>query len=223
MDIYLIRHTEVTVGRQIAYGQTNVDLADTYDEQLERLQNHLPDGQFLPHPSVIFSSPLSRCRRLAEDLASALTAGSQIETAGPSLRPGQTAVVDTQRPLVQFDDRLKEFFFGDWEMVPWADISPDILARWRADFVSIRTPNGENFGDVYARVSAFWQERILPLAAAPTTQPVFIVSHGGVIRALLCLFMELPLPNAYRINLDYGAVCKLTLTGSSYTIQYINR
>ena len=223
MDIYLIRHTEVTVGRQIAYGQTDVELANTYDEQLARLQAHLPDSGLLPYPALIFSSPLSRCRRLADDLASALTLGSHIETAGPSLRPGQTAVVDVQRPHVQFDDRLKEFFFGDWEMVPWADISPEQLASWRADFVTIPTPNGENFGDVFARVSAFWREEILPLVAASATQPVFIVSHGGVIRALLCLFMELPLQNAYRLNLDYGAVSKLTLTGSSYTIQYINR
>lgn len=218
MDIYLIRHTEVTVGRQIAYGQTDVELADTYSEQLDRLQNHLPDGRLLPHPSIIFSSPLSRCRRLADDLASALTSGSQIEMA-----PGQTAIVDAQRPVVQVDDRLKEFFFGDWEMVPWADISPEQLVAWRSDFVTIRTPNGENFEDVYARVSTFWNEQILPLSATQATQPVFIVSHGGVIRALLCLFMELPLLNAYRINLDYGAVSKLTLTGSSYTIQYINR
>lgn len=218
MDIYLIRHTEVAVGRHMAYGQTDIDLADTYHEQLSRLQHHLPDGQLLPHPSVIFSSPLTRCRRLADDLASALTSGSQIETA-----PGQTDVVDAQCPLVQFDDRLKEFFFGDWEMVPWADISPDQLAPWRANFVTIRTPNGENFQDVFNRVSTFWSDQILPLATSSATQPVFIVSHGGVIRALLCLFMELPLQNAYRINLDYGAVSKLTMTGSSYTIQYINR
>ncbi|GAB4018780.1 alpha-ribazole phosphatase family protein [Spirosoma koreense] len=218
MDIYLIRHTEVAVGRQIAYGQTDVDLTDTYDEQLTRLRNHLPDGLLLPHPSVIFSSPLTRCRRLATDLASALTAGSQIETA-----PGQTRVVDEQPPSIRFDDRLKEYFFGDWEMVPWADIPADQLSTWRTDFVSVRTPNGENFRDVSERVQAFWQEQIVPLSKSEPHQTVFIVSHGGVIRALLCLFMELPLSNAYRLNLDYGAVSKLTLTSSSYTVQYINR
>ncbi|UFH52097.1 alpha-ribazole phosphatase family protein [Spirosoma sp. KNUC1025] len=218
MDIYLIRHTEVTVTRQIAYGQTDVDLADTYAEQFDRIITHLPDHQLLPSPGLIFSSPLRRCRRLAEDLAAHLTKGSQIEVA-----PGQTAVVDSQSPQVLFDDRLKEFFFGDWEMVPWADINSDQLSSWRANFVHTRTPNGENFQDVFDRVCQLWQERILPLADTDLPQPVFIVSHGGVIRALLCLFMELPLPNAYRINLDYGAVSRLTLTKSSYTIQYINR
>lgn len=218
MDIYLIRHTEVTVGRQIAYGQSDVGLTDTYDEQLNRLKNHLPDGQLLPHPSIIFSSPLRRCRRLAEDLATSLTSGSQIETA-----PGQTAVVGAERPGVQFDDRLKELSFGDWEMTPWADISPEELTAWRSSFVTIRMPNGENFQDLYDRVITFWNEQIRPLVETNSSQSVFIVSHGGTIRALLCLFMELPLSNAYRVNLDYGAVSKLTVTKSSYTIQYINR
>ncbi|GAB3640104.1 histidine phosphatase family protein [Spirosoma arcticum] len=218
MDIYLIRHTEVAVGRSIAYGQSDVDLADNYDEQLERLRAHLPDD-----PSAIFSSPLSRCRRLADDLASTLAAGSQIEVGGPSLRPGQTAGVDAHRPVVQFDDRLKEFHFGDWEMVPWADIGRDALDPWMADFVNVSTPNGENFRSVFDRVGAFWHEQIGSMAEQAHGQPVFIVSHGGIIRALLCLFLDLSLQNAYRINLDYGAVTKLTLTGQSYTIQYINR
>lgn len=218
MDIYLIRHTEVAVGRSVAYGQSDVALADTYEEQRDRLIHHLPDG-----PSAVFSSPLGRCRRLADDLATALTSGNQIETA-----PGQTAVVDLHRPSVQFDDRLKEIFFGDWEMKPWADIGREVLDPWMADFANIRTPNGENFQDVFDRVSAFWQEQIIPLAQTQTRseaapQPVFIISHGGVIRALLCLFLDLSLQNAYRINLDYGAVTKLTLTRSFYTIQYINR
>lgn len=213
MDVYLIRHTEVAVGRSVAYGQSDVDLADNYEEQLDRLRVHLPND-----PTAIFSSPLNRCRRLAEDLASMLAAGSQIETA-----PGQTAVVDAHRPVVQFDDRLKEFHFGDWEMMPWAAIGRDALDPWMADFVNVPTPNGESFQQVFDRVSAFWREQILPLANQPPGPPVFIVSHGGVIRALLCLFLDLSLRNAYRINLDYGAVTKLTLTGSSYTIQYINR
>lgn len=218
MDIYLIRHTEVAVGRQTAYGQADVDLTDQYPEQLARLQAHLPDNALLPHPALIFSSPLKRCRRLADDLAASLAGGSQIETA-----PGQTSVVDAQRPPVRVDDRLKELFFGDWELVSWANIDPQQLQNWRADFVQIRMPNGENFKDLFNRISAFWNEQVLPLMNAQPNQPVFIVSHGGAIRALLCLFMELPLQNAYRINLDYGAVSKVTLTSLTTTVQYINR
>ena len=211
MDIYLIRHTEVAVGRSVAYGQSDVELADNYDEQFNRLREHLPAD-----PRAIFSSPLTRCRRLADDLASA----------GPAPVPAGLATEsrpDTARPSLQFDDRLKEFHFGDWEMVPWADISRDTLDPWMADFVNVPTPNGETFQTVFDRVGTFWYEEIIPLADQPSSQPVFVVSHGGVIRALLCLFLDLSLQNAYRINLNYGAVTKLTLSGSSYTIHYINR
>ncbi|GAB3544467.1 alpha-ribazole phosphatase family protein [Spirosoma fluminis] len=218
MDIYLIRHTEVAVGRSVAYGQTDVDLAESYAEQRDRLLTHLTEDPASSRPSAIFSSPLSRCRRLAEDLAVTAAANSQIEVA-----PGQATVIDGHTPNVQYDDRLKEFFFGDWEMQPWSAIGREVLDPWMADFVNVKTPNGENFQDVFDRVGAFWREQILPLAQTQTSQPVFIVSHGGVIRALLCLFLDLSLQNAYRINLDYGAVTKLTLTGSTYTIQYINR
>jgi alpha-ribazole phosphatase len=227
MNIYLIRHTEVAVERGVAYGQTDVALADTYDEQRDHLLRHLPEN-----PAAVFSSPLSRCRRLAEDLARTLV-GSQIEVA-----PGQTRLVDSpgvdspvmdmtgvdaQPPAVQYDDRLKEYFFGDWEMMTWDAIGREKLDIWMADFVSIATPNGENFTDLATRVRAFWAEEIIPLGEKQAGQSVLVVSHGGVIRALLCILLELPLQNAYRLNLDYGAVTKLTLVGDSCTVQYINR
>lgn len=192
MDITLIRHTEVAVGRAVCYGQSDVALADTYAAQYDRLLAHLP-----PHPDVVFSSPLSRCHRLALDLANG-------------------------RPL-RLDDRLKEFHFGDWEGLPWSAIPREALDPWMADFVNVRVPNGETFSELYARTSAFWHDSVLPLAAGDAPPSVLIVTHGGVIRALLCLFLGLSLQHAYRIQLDYGSATKLTTNGSFYTIQYINR
>ncbi|RIV25359.1 phosphoglycerate mutase [Fibrisoma montanum] len=194
MDIYLVRHTEVAVGRSVAYGQADVDLADNYLEQRDRLRSFLPTES----SAVTFASPLSRCRKLALDLTEA------------------------DEPVV-FDDRLKEIHFGDWELIPWTDIGREVLDPWMADFVNVRTPNGENFQDVFDRVGAFWREQIVPLAESGTGQPVFVITHGGVIRALLCLFLGLSLQNAYRLHLDYGSVTKVTMNGLYYTIQYINR
>ncbi|GAA4467188.1 alpha-ribazole phosphatase [Nibrella saemangeumensis] len=192
MDIYLIRHTEVSVGRRVCYGQADVELAGNYHEQRERLCALLPG-----EPAAVFASPLSRCRQLAEAI----------------------------HPTVQFDNRLKEFNFGDWEMLEWSAIPPEFLDPWMADFVNQRVPNGETFQELFDRVAAFWHDTILPLStgAPDSTAPVYVVTHGGVIRALLCLFLELSLRNAYRIHLDYGSVTKLITNGSTYTIQYINR
>ncbi|GAB3755370.1 alpha-ribazole phosphatase [Spirosoma pomorum] len=219
MNIYLIRHTEVAVGRGVAYGHTDVALADTYDEQREQLSRHLPES-----PAVVFSSPLSRCRRLAEDLARTVTMSKSIEVAPGQTRPdGDTIKAQADSLAVRYDDRLKEYFFGDWEMKPWDAIDRAQLDSWMADFVSIAAPNGENFTDLSTRVRAFWEEQILPLAKTQPGQSVLVVSHGGVIRALLCRLLELPLANAYRLNLDYGAVTKVTLINGYATVQYVNR
>ncbi|ARK13729.2 alpha-ribazole phosphatase [Fibrella sp. ES10-3-2-2] len=196
MTIYLIRHTEVAVGKSVCYGSSDVELASTYLEQVSMLMNNMP----VSAPDLIFSSPLTRCRKLAEDLS-----------------------LVTKRDYVQYDDRLREYNFGDWEMLPWSAIPRDALDVWMADFVNLAPHNGDSFQAVFDRVRAFWEERVLPLAASETPKTVYIVSHGGVIRALLCLFLELPLQNAYRLHLDYGAVSKLTVQNGTYTVAYINR
>jgi alpha-ribazole phosphatase len=196
IKVFLIRHTEVAVGRSICYGGSDVELAGSYQGQLMGIMNHVPvftDG-------AMFSSPLTRCRRLAEDLTHPL-----------------------KRPYIQYDDRLREYHFGDWEMMPWHDIPREALDTWMADFVNLAPHNGDSFQAVYDRVGAFWREKVLPLAQADTEKTVYIVSHGGVIRALLCLILELPLQNAYRLHLDYGAVTELTVQNGTYTVAYINR
>ncbi len=194
MDIYLIRHTEVAVGLSVAYGQTDVALADNYAEQRDRLRTLLPTN-----PVRIFSSPLSRCRRLAD----ALTTDSHSS--------------------VQTDNRLLELNFGDWENRPWADIPRAELDPWMADFTNLPTPNGESFQHLADRVHGFWQEELLPLAGQPHAGPVFVVTHAGVIRVWLCLFLGLPLSNAFRIHLDYGSLCQVSVKGAIYSVRFINR
>ena len=135
MDIYLIRHTEVAVGRTVSYGQSDVELATNYPEQRDRILAQLPTDK----PAHLFSSPLNRCRLLANDLAT-------------------NAEVDLQS--VQFDDRIKELSFGDWEMTPWADIPRSSLDPWMEDFVNVGPPNGETFQELFERVGAFWQEKL---------------------------------------------------------------
>jgi alpha-ribazole phosphatase len=210
MHIYLIRHTEVAVGRGICYGQADVPLADNFAAQRDRLRALLPDQNI---PITLFSSPLSRCRLLAETIRDDIAAGT-----------------------IGFDGRLLELNFGRWEMQPWASIPAAELDGWMADFVTNGPPDGESFRQLADRVGAFWQERIVPMAlrsadpasAGPGAGPVLIVAHGGVIRALLCLVLGLPLQNAYRLHLDYGSLCRLRLTINPanepvYLIESINR
>ena len=62
MKIYFIRHTAVDVPAGVCYGQTDVPLKNSFEEEAgivkEQLKNMSPDA--------VFSSPLSRCTGLAD-------------------------------------------------------------------------------------------------------------------------------------------------------------
>jgi len=125
MEIYVVRHTKVAINEVICYGQTDVELADSFQEELAQLKNQLP-SEF----DQVFSSPLSRCKILAETFS--------------------TKII--------FDDRLKEMNFGDWEMKVWNDIPNDEIQPWYDDFVNYETPNGDSFESMYFRGASFFEE-----------------------------------------------------------------
>ena len=61
MKVYLIRHTAVDVPAGYAYGQTDVPLKDTFQEEAEQVKNTIQKISF----DKVFTSPLSRCTKLA--------------------------------------------------------------------------------------------------------------------------------------------------------------
>lgn len=193
MDIYLIRHTSVATAAGICYGQSDVGLSPRYEQEKARLCRVLADG--LGAGTVrAYASPLSRCRLLAED------------------------VVDVP---VCLDERLKEYHFGDWELQAWAELPASELAAWKADFVTLPAPGGESFQAVQQRAVAFLTE-VLTAEADPTAD-VLVFAHAALIRTLLCHCLELPLANAFRLNVDYGSVTKLRYEHGQFVLDYVNR
>ncbi len=63
MEIYLIRHTTPAIAKGICYGQTDLDVTDTFQEEVLRTKEHLPATI-----NTVFSSPLQRCHKLAKAL-----------------------------------------------------------------------------------------------------------------------------------------------------------
>ncbi|MBI9052704.1 MAG: alpha-ribazole phosphatase [Bacteroidales bacterium] len=64
MNLYLIRHTKVDVKPRVCYGQTNVDVAPTFNEEAQKVKEKIQDVSFCK----IFSSPLKRCQKLSNFL-----------------------------------------------------------------------------------------------------------------------------------------------------------
>ena len=64
MKIYAIRHTSVNVQPGICYGQTDVGVATSFDDEQRRVTQELEQVSF----DTVWSSPLLRCRTLAESV-----------------------------------------------------------------------------------------------------------------------------------------------------------
>lgn len=132
MKITLIRHTAVDVPMGVCYGQTDVPLKESFEQEAAvtsaRLQERVAtDGAF----DHVFTSPLSRCTRLATFCGYA----------------------DAKR-----DDRLKELNFGTWEMQSFGQIEDPRLQEWFSDYFNVCATGGESFKMQYARVAAFLDE-----------------------------------------------------------------
>ena len=189
MDIYLIRHTKTDALKGVCYGQSDVALAESFLEDARQLQLKLP---VLKSNSLFFSSPLTRCVKLAERLSDNVTT----------------------------DARLLELDFGDWEGERFNDIDTDILQQWTDNFVHGAPPNGESFIDLYQRAGSFWLDVVC--GAAPAAEQILIITHAGVIRALLAHILKLLPANAFQFRVDLGSVHKLQHIDNYTYINYIN-
>ena len=148
MPLILVRHTRPLVADGVCYGVTDLDLAPTFDDEAARVVAALPPVERL------VTSPLGRCRRLAERVGAA-----------KSLVP----VVDP---------RLREMDFGAWEGVPWSAIPRDELDAWAADFLHARPHGGESVHMLHERSrSAIAEYRATGLSHV-------VVTHAGVIKAV---------------------------------------
>ena len=117
----------------------------------------------------------------------------------------------------QTEERLWEMNFGDWEMQAWADIKREESDPWMADFVNINTPNGENFLDLSNRANAFLDEIITQDFAQ-----VILVNHSATIRSIICRALNLDLKNAFRMEIDYGSISKITHKNGFWGVKFIN-
>jgi broad specificity phosphatase PhoE len=86
----------------------------------------------------------------------------------------------------RLDARLMEVAFGDWEGLTWPEVQardPRGVKARRADRWGAIPPNGESYAMLAERLRAF---------LASLAGDAFIVSHGGVARALMTLIADVP-------------------------------
>lgn len=188
MKLHLIRHTSLNIPTGICYGQSDVDVSDSFHSEREVLQKKLAHIQF----DAVYASPLQRCTKLA----SALDLGK-----------------------IQLDDRLKELHFGDWEMQAWDTIPRDVFDTWASDYAHLPPPNGETFSQLQHRSQSFIED----VSGHLHGKNVAVVTHGGVIRAMLADVLNMPLKGLFRMVIDHASVTQISFDGEVPRIYFMNR
>jgi alpha-ribazole phosphatase len=145
---------------------------------------------------LVFSSPLKRCASLAQRLVRHF-----------NFFPAIT------------DDRLMELDFGDWELKSWRDIPQGIVAEWTDEHLKQAPPNGESYLDLHRRAKDFLHE----LALQYQDQQVLLITHAGVIRALVAEAMHVPLREASKVEVGYGSVTHIAVDAGVTRLEFVNR
>lgn len=115
-------------------------------------------------------------------------------------------------PAMDFtcDQDLEEISFGRWEGLRWNDLrrrfAQDVDARER-DPWSFTPPGGENYARLAERAE---------VAIDRTPEDTVIVTHGGVIRAMLHVKAGMPMADAAQLPVRQGAI--YVLAGGAFKV-----
>lgn len=128
MELYLIRHTAVDVPAGIAYGQTDVPLKPTFEQEAEIVKTNLIGETF----DNVWTSPLSRASKLATYCGY------------------PDATIDDRLMEISFGT----WEMLSWQEIATDAHSK----RWMEQWVDTPAPQGESFQMQYERVTAFFEE-----------------------------------------------------------------
>jgi len=189
----LMRHGETEWNRQgRVMGRNPIELDQRGRAQVE---SALSLARMLK-PDLIVTSPLVRARQSAEIIARGL---------------GGLEVVD--------EPQLEEVRYGSWEGMTFPELIVDeSYLKYREEPLGNLTPGGESIYDVQRR----GVEAVSGAIAANHGRRVLFVSHGDIIRTVLCHFMGLSLEYFRRIRIDNAAFSAVQISDRFAELKFLN-
>ncbi len=135
----------------------------------------------------IVTSPLRRCNEFAHRLG------------------------DQLRVPVSIEPRLREVSFGSWEGHTAEELrraDPELLARSYRDPVHQRPADAEPLAGFRERVFAAFTD----LMNRHQGRHLLVVTHAGVMRAMLAYVLNAPLETLYRVHVDNASLTRVQQT-----------
>jgi alpha-ribazole phosphatase len=192
--IYLIRHAESTSNAEQRYaGSSDSPLSEWGRRQAEQLAEAL---HAVPLRAV-YTSPLRRA----------------VETASP------IATDHGLEPVLVPD--FREHGLGDWEGLTLSDVEtryPELLKQWYDRPNETRIPGGETIDEMRARVVPVFRE----IAGRHSDEPLAIIAHGGVNRAILLSVLDAPLSSYWRFRLPNAGISLVEMDGDRAWLMVMN-
>lgn len=179
--LYLVRHCEVDAAwHGRIYGALDVPLSERGKGDAERAARVLERIEL----AAVVSSGLSRTEHLAARLRA-------------------------PRKLPRLDDPgLRELERGQWAGLHQDEIEarwPGAFAAWFRTPAEDRPPDGESLRDLFARV----HPRVEHWARARPGASLALVTHGWVVRVLVCHALGAPFELAPRLDVRTGDIVAL--------------
>jgi alpha-ribazole phosphatase len=188
VQLYLIRHPQPDIQEGMCYGASDLPLRDD-KESLQTLAASLKAQ--LPENISVHTSPLKRCRLLAEAL----------------------------HPAPLHDARLREMNFGTWEMRAWTEIDRAELTAWSENPTGFTPPQGESVTQLQTRVHDFLAEQTAQRTPDSGTErqataPLVLVTHAGVMKVIVGLAHGMTPAEWMTLKFDFGRVVAINLAAS---------
>ena len=192
--LVLARHAQPTEdARGRCYGALDVGLSAAGRRQARLLAATLARTPL----AALYSSPSRRARDTAAPVA---------ETHG-------------LEPII--DERLSEIDFGDFEGRRYEELEqayPELFQQWMTTPTRVQFPSGESYRDL--RVRAL--EALETIRRRHAGQITAIVSHGGVLRAILTACLEMPIEASFRLDQSHGAISIIDWVDAVPIVRVVN-
>lgn len=193
--LLLVRHAEVEESyHKIFGGKIDMNLSRRGHEQAQMLAAFLRSKKF----DAIYASPMKRVQ----------------QTLAPVLK-------NSKMPKQKIEKDLREVDFGDWTGLNWEQVCERfnlLTHEWLDHIERGVAPNGESGPKFRKRV----EPCVRKIIKNHPGEMVGVFCHGGVIRMILAILLELPLPRTNMFEIEYASVTQIALRPQHAEIELLN-
>lgn len=193
-EFFLIRHGEVIQSYyKVFAGRTDIELSETGKKQALAVAKYLSSHSI----SAVYASPMKRVRQTVEPFEK----------------------LSGIKPI--FLNELVEIDFGAWTGLTFDQVSERFgvsAYNWLEQIENGAIPQAETAAQLKTRLEPVLSRILIENSKGN----VAIFSHGGIIRVILSIMLEIPLVKLGKIGIDYCSVNKVCVNERNISLRLLN-